>query len=151
MRAVVQRVLEASVMVDGVSVGQIDKGCLVFLAIEKGDGDDQLDKMVRKVARLRIFPDDAGRMNLSVKEAGGALLVVSQFTLAADMKKGYRPSFGKAEQPELAEEMVKRFCTIITDEEGIVVEQGQFGADMKVHLVNDGPVTIWLDFPPISA
>ena len=143
----VQRVLEAYVDVAGERVGAIGKGLLVFLAVEKGDGDAELEKMVKKVARLRIFPDGAGKMNLDVGQAGGGALVISQFTLAADLKKGYRPSFGRAEIPERANALYETFCDRLGNE-GLTVEKGVFAADMQVGLVNDGPVTFWLDFPP---
>ncbi|MBF0358112.1 MAG: D-tyrosyl-tRNA(Tyr) deacylase [Magnetococcales bacterium] len=147
MRALIQRVSEASVSVDGEIVGEIEQGILLFLAVVVGDSGQQCSKMVRKVAGLRIFPDQQGRMNLSVKDICGKILVVSQFTLAADLKKGYRPSFGQAQEPKLAAAMCKDFCQELA-ETGIEVEQGIFGADMRVALVNDGPVTFWLDFPP---
>ncbi|MBF0382034.1 MAG: D-tyrosyl-tRNA(Tyr) deacylase [Magnetococcales bacterium] len=147
MRALIQRVTHACVTVDGQDVGKIKRGILLFLAVVAGDGLQQCSKMVRKVAGLRIFPDSQGRMNLSVADVGGEILVVSQFTLAADLKKGYRPSFGSAQKPDLAEEMCENFCQELRAE-GINVEQGVFGADMQVSLNNDGPVTFWLDFPP---
>ncbi|MBF0588959.1 MAG: D-tyrosyl-tRNA(Tyr) deacylase [Magnetococcales bacterium] len=148
MRAVVQRVTEASVQVDGQVAGQIGFGLLVLIAVEKDDGDRELDLMVRKTARLRIFADEQGRMNRSVKETGGAILAISQFTLAADMKKGYRPSFGDAERPERAKALYEQYCDDLEKLEQVPVQRGVFAADMKVTLVNDGPVTIWLDFPP---
>jgi D-aminoacyl-tRNA deacylase len=147
MRALIQRVTQACVTVDGVDVGKIESGILLFLAVVGGDGDIQCSKMVRKVAGLRIFPDSQGRMNLSVDDIGGKILVVSQFTLAADLKKGYRPSFGNAEEPKLAQAMCDNFCKQLRAT-GIKVEEGVFGADMQVSLNNDGPVTFWLDFPP---
>ena len=147
MRALIQRVTEASVQVEGMEVGRIGRGILLFLAVVKGDSPQERSKMVRKVAGLRIFPDQQGRMNLSLGEVSGEILVVSQFTLAADLKKGYRPSFGQAQEPKLAAAMCKDFCQELADT-GIKVEQGRFGADMQVALINDGPVTFWLDFPP---
>nr|CRH06257.1 D-tyrosyl-tRNA(Tyr) deacylase [Candidatus Magnetococcus massalia] len=150
MKALVQRVSEASVTVEGEITGQIERGLLVLLAAERGDGPKQCETMVRKVARLRIFPDQEGKMNLSVKDLGLSVLVVSQFTLAADMRKGYRPSFGNAEQPDRAEQLYETFCQQLTTDEGIAVAQGRFAADMQVALVNDGPVTIWLDLPPTT-
>ncbi|MBF0110814.1 MAG: D-tyrosyl-tRNA(Tyr) deacylase [Magnetococcales bacterium] len=146
MRALVQRVSQATVMVAGQTVGRIDRGLLVFLAIMRGDGGEQLEKMTAKVAGLRIFPDAAGKMNLSLQDVGGAVLVVSQFTLAADMEKGHRPSFGRAAEPRMAREFVERFCDKLR-QRSLAVATGQFGADMQVHLVNDGPVTLWLDVP----
>ncbi|ABK44021.1 D-tyrosyl-tRNA(Tyr) deacylase [Magnetococcus marinus MC-1] len=148
MRALVQRVSEASVVVEGQVVGAVERGLLVLLAVERGDGEKQLEEMVRKVARLRIFPDEAGKMNLSVKDIEGEVLVVSQFTLAADMRKGYRPSFSLAEEPKRAEALYLDYCQRLNQHEGVVVAQGLFGADMQVKLINDGPVTIWLDLPP---
>lgn len=150
MKALVQRVLEAAVRVEGEVVGAIGPGLLVFLAVEKGDGPAELEKTLRKTAGLRIFPDDAGRMNRSVQEQGGAVLVVSQFTLVADLKKGFRPSFSRAEAPERAAAMVTEFCRGL-EAEGLAVAQGRFAADMQVSLVNDGPVTLWMDFPPTAA
>lgn len=147
MKALIQRVTQAGVMVGGQEVGRIDRGILLFLAVVAGDGSEQRTKMVRKVAGLRIFPDGDGRMNLSVADIGGSVLVVSQFTLAADLKKGYRPSFGQAEEPQLAQSMCQQFCQELAAT-GIPIAQGSFGADMQVSLTNDGPVTFWLDFPP---
>ncbi|OSM05134.1 D-aminoacyl-tRNA deacylase [Magnetofaba australis] len=151
MKAVVQRVSRADVRVDDEVVGQIGRGLLVLLAVERGDGDAQRHLMARKVARLRIFPDENGKMNLSVKEIGGEILVISQFTLAADMKKGYRPSFGGAEEPQRANEQYEIFCQELIDIEGVPVARGRFAADMQVSLINDGPVTIPLSFPPNNA
>jgi D-aminoacyl-tRNA deacylase len=148
MRALIQRVTQASVSVDGQEVGRIDRGLLLFLAVVAGDGEQQRGKMVRKVAGLRIFPDEQGRMNLSLADIAGEILVVSQFTLAANLDKGYRPSFARAEEPRLAEAMCDGFCHELAAT-GLKVEQGQFGADMQVALTNDGPVTFWLDFPPV--
>ncbi|MBF0455484.1 MAG: D-tyrosyl-tRNA(Tyr) deacylase [Magnetococcales bacterium] len=149
MKALIQRVTKASVWVEGEEVGRIDRGILLFLAVVAGDGEDECRKMVRKVAGLRIFPDEQDRMNRSVADIDGELLVVSQFTLAADLKKGYRPSFGRAEQPQAAEAMCHSFCQQLAAL-GLPVAQGRFGADMQVSLINDGPVTFWLDFPPQS-
>ncbi len=144
MRAVLQRVSKAEVRVNGKVVGKIGRGLLVLVAIEKGDGERELDFLVRKVAELRIFEDDEGKMNLSLLDVGGELLVVSQFTLSARVKKGRRPSFDRAEEPQRAkamiEEAVKRWKQM-----GIRVEQGVFGARMEVELCNVGPVTIILD------
>ncbi len=144
MRAVIQRVSRAQVKVEGKVVGKIGKGLLVLVSIEKGDGEKELDFLVRKVAELRIFDDEEGKMNLSLLDVGGELLVVSQFTLSARIKKGRRPSFDKAEVPDRAKEMIaeaiKRWRAM-----GIKVEEGIFGARMEVELCNVGPVTIILD------
>ena len=148
LKGVLQRVIEANVQVAGEIVGQIGRGSVLFLAIEQGDGDEQLKKMVRKVAGLRLFPDDQGRMNLSVQDVRGSMLVVSQFTLVADLKKGFRPSFARAEEPLRAKMLVEQFCQEL-EQHNIPVAQGQFAADMQVHLINDGPVTFWLEFPSV--
>lgn len=150
VKAVVQRVSRARVVVAGAEVGAIERGMLVLLAVERGDGAAQRRRMVDKLAGLRIFPDAAGKMNLSVREVQGSVLVVSQFTLAAEVNKGYRPFFGGAEHPALAEAEVQAVCDDLRAA-GLPVAQGQFGAHMEVSLVNDGPVTIWLDFPPTPA
>ena len=147
MKALVQRVSRAQVTVADSCVGAIGPGLLVFLAVVRGDGPAQMERMIKKVAGLRIFSDEAGRMNLAVGDIGGSLLVISQFTLAADLKKGFRPSFANAEEPAAASAMYDLFCETLAAT-GLPVERGVFGADMQVELVNDGPVTLWLDFPP---
>ncbi len=143
MRAVVQRVSAAAVSVAGEQVGAIGPGLLVLVCAMQGDGAAQADRLADRIARLRIFRDGAGRMNLAVADAGGAVLVVSQFTLAADLK-GNRPGFSTAAAPDVAralyERVADRFATL-----GLTVARGRFGADMAVSLVNDGPVTIWID------
>ena len=144
MRAVVQRVREANVVVDGASVGRIGAGLLALVAAGDEDTDEDVAAIARKLANLRIFSDDEGRMNRSVEEAGGAVLVVSQFTLFGDCRKGRRPSFVHAMEPERAAEMVTAVCDALR-ERGLHVETGTFGAMMDVHLVNDGPVTLLLD------
>jgi len=144
MRAVIQRVLEAEVRVDGKTVGKIGKGLLVLAAVEKGDGERELDFLVRKVAEMRIFEDEEGHMNLSLQDIGGEILLISQFTLAARIKKGRRPSFDKAEEPQRARSMLEE-ATSRWRKMGIKVKEGIFGAKMEVSLVNYGPVTIILD------
>ena len=144
MKAVVQRVSEASVEVDGEVVGRIDGGLLVLLGVAEGDTEADRLWMARKVAGLRIFRDDEGRMNLDVAASGGRLLVVSQFTLLGDCRRGNRPSFVGAADPAIASPMVDAFADDLRGF-GLEVETGRFGADMKVRLLNDGPVTIPLD------
>ena len=144
MRSLVQRVSEASVMVDGDTIAQIDEGLLVLLCAMNGDTEGQVQFLSRKIANLRIFEDEEGKMNKSIQDVGGVALVVSQFTLAADTSRGNRPGFSNAAPPEDGERLYQRFCDLLSDH-GVPVETGKFGADMKVHLVNDGPVTIWLD------
>ena len=144
MRVLVQRVSEASVMVDGDTIAEIDQGLLVLVCAMGGDTEEQAVLLARKVANLRIFEDEQGKMNKSIQDVGGAALVVSQFTLAADTSRGNRPGFSNAAPPEDGERLYQRFCDLLPDH-GVPVKTGKFGADMKVHLVNDGPVTIWLD------
>jgi D-tyrosyl-tRNA(Tyr) deacylase len=144
MRAVVQRVTRASVTVDREVIGAIDHGLLVLLGAGREDTDTDLDYTVRKILGLRIFEDDTGRMNRSVVDVNGALLVVSQFTLYGDVRKGRRPSFGGAMDPVPAAAMVSRFVDAARAA-GVPVETGRFGADMKVELLNDGPVTLIID------
>ena len=146
MRAVVQRVSRAAVRVDGRLVGAIEAGLLVLLGVAAGDGAGDAEALAGKIARLRIFPDEEGRFDRSVLDAGGAVLAVSQFTLLAESKrqKGTRPDFSKAARPEVAEPLYEHFCQALRDL-GVPVETGVFGARMQVELVNDGPVTIVLD------
>lgn len=141
MIAVLQRVSEASVRVDGTVIGQIGAGLLVLLCAEKGDTDGVADKMLAKILKLRIFGDDAGKMNLSVQDVKGGLLVVSQFTLAADVASGTRPGFSAAAAPEEGRRLYDHFVAR-AQQLHAVVQTGRFAADMKVALVNDGPVTI---------
>lgn len=144
MKFVIQRVLEASVKVDGETIGQIDKGFLVLIGVGQNDTKEIADKMVKKLVGLRIFEDENGKTNLSLADVDGQLLLISQFTLYANCKKGYRPSFTESGAPDLAEELYEYI--IARCKESIpVVETGSFGADMKVSLVNDGPFTIVLD------
>lgn len=144
MRAVVQRVSRAAVRVDGETVGACGAGLLVLVGARHEDTSETAVRLAAKVARLRIFPDDAGRFDRSLLDTGGEALVVSQFTLLADTGKGNRPSFTDAAPPETAEPLVGRFVDALRDE-GVRVETGRFGATMEVELVNDGPVTIVLD------
>lgn len=143
MRAVLQRVTRASVSVDGATVGEIGLGLMILVCAMQGDTEAQADKLAAKIAKLRIFKDDQGKMNLSVKDAGNAALIVSQFTLAADLR-GNRPGFSPAASPDEGKRLYEHFTTRIAAE-GIAVQNGIFGADMDVSLVNQGPVTIWLD------
>ncbi len=143
MIAVLQRVLRSSVVVSGETVGAIEKGLLVLLGVATADGTAEADLLAKKTAEIRIFEDPEGKMNLSVQEAAGAVLVVSQFTLLADCRKGRRPSFIEAARPEQAIPLYERFCEQVRSA-GLRVETGRFGADMKVEIVNDGPVTIVL-------
>ena len=144
MRAVVQRVSRARVVVDGDTLGQIGGGLVVLLGVASTDTEPDADRLAGKIARLRIFPDDDGRFDRSVQDAAGSVLAVSQFTLIADTRKGNRPSFSEAAAPEAAQGLYRRFCAVLAAE-GIPVETGRFGAHMQVELVNDGPVTIVLD------
>ena len=141
MIAVLQRASEASVRVDGAVIGQIGAGLLVLLCAEKGDTDAVADKMLSKILKLRIFSDDAGKMNLSVQDVGGGLLVVSQFTLAADVAGGNRPSFTQAAVPDEGRRLYEHFVAQ-AQKAHPVVQTGRFAADMKVALINDGPITI---------
>ncbi len=147
MRAVVQRVTEASVVVDGVTTGAIDAGLLVLLGVGPDDTETENAWLSSKIANLRIFEDAAGKMNRSVLEVGGGVLVVSQFTLFGDCRRGRRPSFVSAAPPEVAEPMYERFCDAMAAQGVARVERGVFGADMKVSLLNDGPVTLVIDTP----
>ena len=144
MRTVVQRVSSARVEVDGEVVGAIDRGLLVLLGVGQGDGEKQAQWLAEKIAGLRIFEDDAGKMNMSVQDIGGSILVVSQFTLYGDCRKGRRPSFTEAAPPDLADKLYQVFVSHLRTL-GIPVETGVFQAHMDVHPVNDGPVTILLD------
>lgn len=145
MRAVVQRVSSAAVVIEGETAASIGAGLLVLLGIEDGDGPDDIAWLAPKIVRMRIFPDDAGLMNLALSDCGGEVIVVSQFTLHASTKKGNRPSFIRAARPETSEPLYERFCHAFEQELGKPVGRGRFGADMKVSLVNDGPVTIVID------
>lgn len=144
MRAVVQRVSSANVKVDGQTVGQIGRGLLVLLGVAPGDTPADARWLAEKIIALRIFPDADGKMNLGLEDAGGALLVVSQFTLYGDCQKGRRPSFVAAAPPAVAEPLVQEFCDAAR-RLGVAVETGRFGADMQVTLTNDGPVTVLVE------
>jgi D-tyrosyl-tRNA(Tyr) deacylase len=144
MRAVIQRVTRAAVTVDGRVAGAIERGLVALVGVAVDDGDEDADALAHKVAGLRIFDDGAGAMNLALADAGGAVLVVSQFTLLGDVRKGRRPSFITAARGEQAEHLYERVATRLRDT-GLYVATGVFGADMAVELVNDGPVTILLD------
>ena len=145
MRVVVQRVAEASVTVDGAVVGAIDHGLLVLLGVAPTDGPPQVEWLAKKIADLRIFEDDDGKLNRALLDTAGGALVVSQFTLYGDCRKGRRPSFVKAAPPELAEPLYEAFCDALLEVGVSRVERGVFGAHMDVRLINDGPVTLVLD------
>lgn len=145
MRAIVQRVSSASVTIAGDPVAEIGHGLLLLLGVEEGDGPDDVAWLAPKIARMRIFPDDAGLMNRALTDTGGGAIVVSQFTLHASTRKGNRPSFLRAARPEVSEPLYLRFCDAFEQELGHPVGRGRFGADMQVALVNDGPVTIVID------
>lgn len=147
MIALVQRVAQARVDVDGATIGAIAQGLLVFVCAEPGDSEAVADRLVDKLLKLRIFADDAGRMNRSVVDVGGGLLVVSQFTLAADLSGGNRPGFTGAAPPALGRLLYERVLTAARQRHPVVAN-GEFGADMQVHLVNDGPVTIPITLRP---
>ncbi len=144
MKALIQRVSEANVSIDGNTVAKIGKGILVFFGVEKGDTEKDIEYMVKKVSKLRIFEDIREKMNLSIQDIQGEVLVVSQFTLSADCKKGNRPSFDSAEEPARAEDMYIKFIDKLR-ENGLKVATGEFGTYMQVYLINNGPVTIILD------
>ena len=144
MRAVVQRVSKASVTVEGQIVGAIGRGLMILLGVTHGDGEEQARWLANKVAGLRIFEDDEGKMNRSLLEVNGQAVVVSQFTLYADTRKGRRPSFTDAALPEVARPLVERFAELLR-EIGVPTQTGEFGAHMSVEIANDGPVTIWLE------
>ncbi|MEZ5328443.1 MAG: D-aminoacyl-tRNA deacylase [Verrucomicrobiales bacterium] len=145
MRALLQRVSEGSVTIDGKVTGKIGVGLVILLGIEEADDNSDVDWLVGKICRMRIFGDDDGLMNRSVQDIGGDALVVSQFTLHASTRKGNRPSFIKAARPEQAIPLYEAMITALSKELGRPVATGEFGADMNVALVNDGPVTIWID------
>ncbi len=145
MRAVVQRVKNASVEVDGKITGEIGKGLLILFGAEEGDGKEDMDYVVKKCVNMRIFTDEQDKMNLALNDIDGEILAVSQFTLLAEIKHGNRPGFTRAMKPDEAEKMYEEFCTRCEEATGKTVKKGIFGADMKVSLINDGPVTIIVD------
>ena len=144
MRVVLQRVLSGSVRVLGIPIAQIGPGLVILLGIGPKDGERQAQQMVEKIANLRIFEDETGKINRSILDIGGEAIVVSQFTLYADTRKGRRPSFTDAAAPELAQPLVEKFASLLS-EQGVAVQTGEFGAHMLVQITNDGPVTIWLE------
>ena len=144
MRALIQRVSRASVHIDGKEIASIGQGFLVLLGVADEDGMAEAAWLARKIAGLRLFEDDEGKMNLALADVGGSVLAVSQFTLYGDARKGRRPSFTRAAPPAQAQELYDRFCTLLAGE-GVPVEKGVFQAHMEVTLVNDGPVTLWLE------
>lgn len=144
MRALLQRVSEASVHVDGALIGETGPGLLILVCAMDGDTESEANKLAAKISKLRIFKDDADKMNKSLADMGGSALVVSQFTLAADTSRGNRPGFSSAAPPAIGEQLYEYFAAQLRTL-GIPIQTGQFGADMKVSLVNDGPVTIWMD------
>ena len=144
MRALLQRVTQASVTVEDKIIGQIDAGLLVFVCAMPEDTEETAKALALKISKLRLFKDEAGKMNLSLTQTGGSALVVSQFTLAADTRRGTRPGFSYAAKPDVAETLYLQFASALRDL-GLPVETGKFGADMSVALTNDGPVTLWLD------
>ena len=155
MIALLQRVSEASVLVnekssDATVTGEIGAGILALVAVEKGDTEAQADRLLQRIISYRIFEDDSGRMNLNLLQAGGQLLLVSQFTLAANTNSGNRPSFTPAAPPQEGELLFNRFVELAREEKEDI-QTGIFGADMQVSLINDGPVTFWLQVPPVTA
>jgi D-tyrosyl-tRNA(Tyr) deacylase len=149
MIALIQRVSRASVVVDGKTTGAIGPGMLALIGIQSGDSEKQADRLLQRLLSYRIFPDQAGKMNLDLAQAGGSLMLVPQFTLAADTNRGNRPSFTPAAPPDEGERLFRYLVTQAMREPG-GVQTGEFGADMKVQLVNDGPVTFWLQVPPTA-
>ncbi|ARE39329.1 D-tyrosyl-tRNA(Tyr) deacylase [Rhodovulum sp. P5] len=144
MRALVQRVSEAAVRIDGAVVGEIGPGLMILVCAMAGDTEAQAEKLAARIAKMRIFQDEAGKMNRSLLDTGGGALVVSQFTLAADTSRGNRPGFSAAAPPDEGNRLYEHFSKALAGQ-GVEVANGRFGADMKVSLINDGPVTIWIE------
>ena len=145
MKTVIQRVSHASVTIDGKVKSSIGKGLLILIGVAEGDTKEDADWLAKKAALLRVFDDNNGVMNLNINEANGEILVISQFTLLASYKKGNRPSYIHAAKPEQSIPLYEYFCTVLGEETGKIIQTGEFGADMKVELLNDGPVTICMD------
>ncbi|AEA33088.1 D-aminoacyl-tRNA deacylase [Hippea maritima] len=145
MRAVIQRVKQASVVVDGKVVASIETGILILLCVCKDDTQKDIEYLAKKIANMRIFSDENGKFNLSVKDMGGSCIVVSQFTLAADTKKGNRPSYFYAAEPQKAQKLYNEFVRLLKTEHNLPTQKGVFAAHMDVKLINDGPVTIYID------
>lgn len=145
MRVLIQRVSEANVKIDSVEYNHISKGMLVLVGIENDDTEEDIDYLCKKILNLRIFDDKEGVMNESVLQKGNEIMVISQFTLHANTRKGNRPSYINAAKPDIAIPIYERFCKQLELQSGIEIKTGEFGADMKVMLINDGPVTIWID------
>lgn len=145
MRALIQRVNRASVQINGTEKSSLGKGLLIFLGVEQQDDEQDIPWLTSKISKLRIFEDEDGQMNLSIKDTGGEAMVISQFTLHAKTKKGTRPSYSRAADPEKANRLYETFARQMGEEIGSTVKTGEFGAYMKVHLENDGPVTIMID------
>ncbi|MBQ8000564.1 MAG: D-tyrosyl-tRNA(Tyr) deacylase [Ruminococcus sp.] len=150
MKAVIQRVAQASVTVDGNTIGQIDTGFLILLGVEKGDDKKEAEVLSKKIAGLRVFTDDNDKMNLALSDINGGVLVISNFTLCADCRKGRRPGFDNAARPDEANELYEYFCKCMGDNGISKIERGEFGADMKVSLLNDGPVTLIINSKELS-
>lgn len=145
MKTVIQRVSHASVTIDGKVKSSIGKGLLILIGVAEGDTKEDADWLAKKAALLRVFDDNNGVMNLNINESNGEILVISQFTLLASYKKGNRPSYIHAAKPEQSVPLYEYFCTVLGNETGKIIQTGEFGADMKVELLNDGPVTICMD------
>lgn len=145
MRVLIQRVSKASVTIENIVKSRIEKGLLILLGIEDSDSEEDIEWLSNKIINLRIFDDENGVMNLSIKDVNGEILVVSQFTLHASVKKGNRPTYIRASKPDIAIPLYENFCKTLSDKLTKKIETGEFGADMQVELINDGPVTIWID------